>query len=89
MSSGRQVLASGERRKPQAVVQNSIVPMPMISAPLSARTLRIEIIRSCLRIVDAPSTPNSSAIEPVRRAFLLKVFEMHGFRFYWREIGTG
>src|ERR1041384_3989643 len=34
----------------------------MISAPFSAWILRIENMRSCLRIVDAPSTPISSAI---------------------------
>src|SRR5687767_15137589 len=36
--------------------------MPMISAPLSARTLRIENMMSCLRRVEAPSTPSSSAM---------------------------
>src|SRR5690242_11833520 len=39
-----------------------MVPEPMISTPFSAWTLRMENIRSCLRIVDAPSTPISSAI---------------------------
>src|SRR6476619_2641418 len=39
-----------------------MVPEPMISTPFSAWILRIENIRSCLRIVDAPSTPISSAI---------------------------
>src|SRR3954470_12369412 len=34
----------------------------MISTPFSAWILRIENMRSCLRIVDAPSTPLSSAI---------------------------
>src|SRR5436190_12956395 len=37
-----------------------MVPDPMISTPFSAWILRIENIRSCLRIVDAPSTPMSS-----------------------------
>src|SRR6476661_7965227 len=39
-----------------------MVPEPMISTPFSAWILRIENMRSCLRIVDAPSTPISSAI---------------------------
>src|SRR3982751_429322 len=34
----------------------------LISTPFSAWTLRIENMRSCLRNVDAPSTPISSAI---------------------------
>src|SRR6476661_258830 len=39
-----------------------MVPEPMISTPFSAWILGIENIRSCLRIVDAPSTPISSDI---------------------------
>src|SRR6476661_967915 len=39
-----------------------MVPEPMISTPFSAWIFRMENIRSCLRIVDAPSTPISSAI---------------------------
>src|SRR5438270_4995155 len=39
-----------------------MVPETMISTPFSAWILRIENIRSCLRIVDAPSTPISSDI---------------------------
>src|SRR3954454_11117497 len=36
--------------------------MPMISSPFSAWTLRIENISSCLRSVEAPSMPSSSAM---------------------------
>src|SRR6476620_768812 len=39
-----------------------MVPDPMISTPFSAWIFRIENVRSCLRIVDAPSTPISSDI---------------------------
>src|SRR3982750_844319 len=39
-----------------------MVPAPMISTPLSAWILRIENMRSCLRIVDAPSMPICSDI---------------------------
>src|SRR4051812_45258597 len=39
-----------------------MVPIPMISSPFSAWTLRIENISSCLRRVDAPSMPSSSAM---------------------------
>jgi hypothetical protein len=39
-----------------------MVPEPMISTPFSAWIFRIENMRSCLRIVDAPSTPISSDI---------------------------
>ena len=56
----------------------SIVPMPMISSPLSARTLRIENIRSCLRRVDAPSTPELFGHgDQFGGGFLLEVFQMH------------
>src|SRR3546814_21100204 len=36
--------------------------MPMISWPFSACTFRMENISSCLRSVEAPSTPSSSAM---------------------------
>src|SRR3546814_12316179 len=40
-----------------------MVPRPMICSPFSASTFRIANMRSCLRRVEAPSTPSSSAME--------------------------
>src|SRR5687767_5378861 len=66
-----------------------MVPMPMISAPLSARTLRIENIRSCLRIVDAPSTPSSSAMVTSSAGdFCLRSLRCIGESFLWK-LGIG
>src|SRR3546814_6370002 len=62
MSDWSSDVCSDERRKPNESGRTSIVPDPMISSPSSASSFRIENIRSCLRSVDAPSTPSSSAI---------------------------
>src|SRR5438874_6053527 len=62
-----------------------MVPDPMISTPLSAWILRIENIRSCLRIVDAPSTPISSDIA-TRSAGL---FFFNSFKCMWTVFSWG
>src|SRR5438874_9398907 len=64
-----------------------MVPEPMISTPFSAWILRIENIRSCLRIVDAPSTPISSAIA-TRSAglFFLSSFRCILIVFSWEVV---
>src|SRR5439155_5186994 len=61
-----------------------MVPEPMISTPFSAWTFRIENMRSCLRIVDAPSTPIPSAIA-TRSAglFFFKSFKCIVVIFSW------
>src|SRR5690242_8884385 len=56
----------------------------MISTPFSAWTLRIENMRSCLRIVDAPSTPISSAIATSSAGvFFFSSFKCIGTFFSW------
>src|SRR6478609_7053198 len=61
-----------------------MVPDPMISTPFSAWILRIENMRSCLRIVDAPSIPSSSDIA-TRSAgvFFFSSFKCIGIVFSW------
>src|SRR5690348_14675980 len=56
----------------------------MISTPFSAWTLRIENMRSCLRIVDAPSTPISSAMATSSAGvFFFSSFKCIGKFFSW------
>src|SRR5205809_4633208 len=59
-----------------------MVPDPMISTPFSAWILRTENIRSCLRIVDAPSTPISSDIATSSAGvFFFSSFKCIGYSF--------
>src|SRR5437764_3232551 len=61
-----------------------MVPDPMISTPFSAWILRIENMRSCLRIVDAPSTPSSSDIATSSAGvFFLSSFKCMWIVFSW------
>src|SRR3546814_7351674 len=53
-----------------------MVPRPMICSPFSASTFRIANMRSCLRRVEAPSTPSSSAMETCSAGvFFLRSFK--------------
>src|SRR5690606_30737366 len=71
----------GLRRKPKPSWSTSMVPIPRISSPSSATSFRIANMRSWRRIVEAPSTPSSSAISTSSAgALLLSSFKcMCGF----------